>query len=116
MSDKIIIYIKHILENIQDINSFMEGVSKSELEKNKEKLNAIIRSIEVIGEAARNLPKTFRDKNSEISWKKIIGTRDILIHRYFGIDTDILWEIIKKDIPKLKNKILKIKKDLEDSE
>ncbi len=107
------IFIEDILENIADINSFMRGVSKDELESNKEKLNAVVRSLEIIGEAAKNLPKSFRDQHSKIPWKKIIGTRDLLIHRYFGIDVDILWEIIKKDLSDLKKHILKIRENLD---
>lgn len=113
MSDeKNLIFVEHILENIVDIDSFMKGISKAELESNKEKLNAVVRSVEIIGEAAKNLPKSFRDQHSKIPWKKIIGTRDLLIHRYFGIDKDILWEILKNDLPKLKKQIQNIKKEL----
>ncbi len=86
----------------------MLNVSKDELTKNKEKLNTIIRSIEIIGEAAKNLPESFKNKHKEIPWKKVIGTRDILTHRYFGIDFDAVWDIIKKDLPDLKDKIQKL--------
>ena len=115
MSKESLIFIEHILQNIEDIDSFMRGVSKDELKKNKEKLNAIVRSIEIIGEATKNLPESFKNKYPKIPWKKIIGTRDLMIHRYFGVDFDAVWDIIKKDLPELKTKILKIKKDLKRS-
>ena len=115
MTDKEdLIFIEHILENIEDINSFVKGVSKSDFGNNKEKLNAVTKSIEIIGEAAKNLSKSFKENHLGISWNKIIGTRDILIHRYFGIDLDMLWEIIKKDLPELKKKVQKIKEELSD--
>ena len=78
MTEKDIVFLKNILENIIDIEKFVRGVSKKELEKNKEKLNAIIRSIEIIGEASKNISEDFKVQHKEISWKEIIGTRDIL--------------------------------------
>src|SRR3989339_674357 len=97
-----LIFIKHILENIDIIEEFSKNSSKQEIFKDKQKQYAIIRAIEIIGEAAKNLPNSFTKKYSEVNWKEIIGTRDKLIHQYFGIDLDIIWSIIKRDIPKLK--------------
>ncbi|MEM2150252.1 MAG: DUF86 domain-containing protein [Candidatus Bathyarchaeia archaeon] len=62
----------------------------------------MIRSIEVIGEAAKHIPKSIRDKYPSIPWRKMAGMRDKLIHEYFGVDIKILWKTIKKDIPPLK--------------
>jgi uncharacterized protein with HEPN domain len=100
------IFIQHILENIEDINLFTKSVSKEELENNKEKLKAVVRSIEIIGEASKNISEDFKKKTAEIPWKKIIGTRDIFIHHYFGIDIDVLWDIIKRDLPGLKQQLI----------
>ncbi len=102
------IFLKHMLENISDIKNFTRKVSKKELTENKEKLNAVIRSIEIIGEATKNISESFKEKHKEIPWKEIIGTRDILIHHYFGIDIDILWNIIKRDILTLEKQIKEI--------
>jgi len=102
------IFLEHILENIKKIEKFSIGMAKEDLEKNELKQYAIVRAIEIIGEAARNLPLKFRERHSEIPWKNIIGTRDIMIHRYFGIDTDIVWNIIKEDLPKFKRQIEEI--------
>ena len=107
-----VIFIEHILESIRDIESFSLDVSKEELSKNREKLNAIVRSIEIIGEAAKNIPSSLKKEYPKVAWKEIVGARDVLIHHYFGIDLDILWEIIKKDIPLLKKQILEIKEKL----
>jgi uncharacterized protein with HEPN domain len=105
-------FLEHILESIKDIESFTNHILKEDLNKNKEKLNAIIRSVEVIGEAVRNISFSLKEQNSEIPWKKIIGTRDMLIHHYFGIDVEALWKIINEDIPELKIQIIKIKEYL----
>lgn len=100
-----IIFIQHILESIEDIEEFIKGVDKDSLAKNKEKQSAIIRQIEIIGEATKNIPQNIKRKYSSIPWKEIIGTRDKLIHHYFGVDLNILWKILEKDIPKLKQEI-----------
>ncbi len=69
--------------------------------------------MEIIGEATKNIPDTFREKYPDVQWKKIAGLRDIIIHAYFRVDLDVTWEILKKDIPVLKEQILKIKESLE---
>ena len=100
------------MESINDIESFSNGLSKRDLSENRMKQNAIIRGIEIIGEATKNIPDDFRKNYPEIEWRKIAGLRDIVIHTYFDIDLDVLWEIIKNDLPKLKKKIEKILNDL----
>ncbi len=67
----------------------------------------------MIGEAVKNLPDTFRNKYPNIEWKPIAGLRDKLIHGYFGVDMNTVWDIIKEDLPILKKKMLRIKEDLE---
>ena len=102
------VFLKHMLENIKDIESFTKKISKKEFFENKEKQNAVIRSLEIIGEASKNIPEDFRKKNKEIEWKEIIGTRDKIIHHYFGVDIEIIWDIIKINLPVLKRKLKNI--------
>lgn len=108
-----LIFIIHILDSIKNVEIFMKNIPKEVFIKHREKQNAVIREIEIIGEAVANIPKEFRDAHPEISWKEIVGTRDKMIHHYFGVNLDIVWDIIKKDLPELKLKILRIKQDLE---
>lgn len=106
------IYIDHILENVKDIEEFSKNLTKNKLLKDKLRQKAIIRSIEIIGEAVKNLPESFKKNYSQLPWRKIAGTRDRIIHHYFGVDLDIIWEIIKKDLPTLKKQIQIIKEEL----
>jgi len=106
MSDKdSLIFIKHILESINNIENFTKNVERGKFLKDKEKQSAVIRQIEIIGEAAKNLPYSFTKNYSNIPWKEIIGTRDKMIHHYFGVDLDIVWDIVKENLPLLKSQL-----------
>jgi uncharacterized protein with HEPN domain len=98
-------YLGHILESIEKIERFAEGLDKDEFLGNDLVLDAVVRNIEIIGEAAKNLPKEFKTTHAEIPWKEIAGMRDRIAHFYFGIDFEIVWDTIQKDIPELKEKI-----------
>lgn len=74
--------------------------------------DAVIRRIEIIGEAVKNIPDGIKGKYPEIPWKEIAGMRDILIHEYFGIDLELTWEVVTRDIPDLKTKLLRMRKEL----
>lgn len=99
------IFLKHILENISDTEKITKGMNKPEFLKSMLHQKAAIRCLEVIGEAVKKLPALIKNKYPEIEWKKIAGMRDVLIHDYFGVDNNLVWSIIKKDLPTLKNQI-----------
>ena len=71
-------------------------------------IDGVVRNLEVIGEAVKKIPQNVKIKSPKIEWKKIAGLRDILIHEYFGIDVEIVWDIVKNKIPKLKEEVSKI--------
>jgi uncharacterized protein with HEPN domain len=96
-------YLKHILDAISDIEKFIEDVGKEELLENKEKQYAVLRAIEIIGEATKNLSKELKAKHPRIPWKDIAGMRDKLIHEYFGVDLELSGKLSKIDFPNLKN-------------
>lgn len=106
------IFMEHILESIKDIELFTKEISKDSFFNNKEKQNAVVRSLEIMGEAVKNTSDNLKEKYPSISWREIAGTRDKIIHNYFGVDLNIVWVIIKKDIPILKKQVEKVKDDL----
>lgn len=113
MKKDALVFINHILESIKDIENYSKGLSKSGFFKDKKSQDAIIRKIEIIGEAVKNLPEDFIKKYSNIEWNRIAGTRDKLVHHYFGIDLDMIWEVVKKEIPVLRKQMKYILKNEE---
>jgi len=111
-----ILFLKDILNSISNIETFSKNLSKEKLTSNRLKQSAIIREFEIIGEAVKNISNKTRDKYTSVEWRKIAGTRDIFIHRYFMVDLDRVWELIITYLSPLKKQIQKIKDDLESNE
>jgi uncharacterized protein with HEPN domain len=100
--------LKHILEAISEIQSYTKNTDLEEFARNSMKKYATIKQLEIIGEAANHISKAIKEEYSEIEWREIIGLRNILIHEYFGVDENVVWGIVTKDIPRLKNHITQI--------
>lgn len=96
------IRIQHILDEIEDILLFVKDVSFQHFRNDKKTVNAVIRSIEIIWEAAARITPGYKIKNPEIPWKEIIGMRNHLIHVYFDVDCETVWQTVQEDIPQLK--------------
>lgn len=108
-----LVSLDDILDSIEKIEGYVLGMSEREFELNSEKQDAVIRRIEIIGEAVKNLSEKTREKYADIQWRQIAGMRDVVIHQYFGVTIGLVWRVATSEIPALKEKIQQIKDDLE---
>jgi uncharacterized protein with HEPN domain len=113
MKKNVKIFLEHILEAINLIEDYVKDKKKSDFLKSIQLQDSVIRRIEIIGEAIKNIPNEFKSSYKDIPWKEITGMRDILIHQYFGVDLDLTWEVIKVDLPNLKRSILTLTNEIE---
>jgi uncharacterized protein with HEPN domain len=109
-------YLRDILDSINDVESFVNDMTFEQFKKDRKTVNAVVRSIEVIGEASKRIPRAMKAKYAGVPWKLMAGMRDKLIHEYFGVDVEILWKTAKEDIPPLKPLIQEMLKSLEEQE
>jgi len=101
------VLLEHITTEIRYIEEFTTNIDKEAFLRSVEKQHAVLRAIEIIGEAVKNLPISVTQKYRSIRWKDIAGTRDILIHAYFSVDLNLVWSIVKIHIPELKEAVTK---------
>jgi uncharacterized protein with HEPN domain len=112
MSKDARILIGHVLDSINLIQGYARNLTKKDFQASHQAQDSIIRRLEIIGEAVRNLPDDLKDKHPEIPWRQIAGMRNVLIHEYFGVDLDLTWKTVERDLPTLKNQITKILNEL----
>ncbi len=106
----------HVIDSIQEINNYIKGATFQDFEEQSMMKNACIRQLEIIGEACSRVSEPIRSNNPQVFWKEIIGLRNILIHQYFGVDEKVVWDIIKNDLPELKNQVKVIIQNLDEEE
>lgn len=108
------VYLDDIVESIEKIEKYTTNISYEKFAEDSLLVDGVIRNLEIIGEAVKNLPAQIKTKYPDIEWKKIAGLRDILIHEYFGVNLEIIWDVVANKVPELKTSIKKILEELED--
>lgn len=110
----LLVYLEDILESAVYISQYLMDFSEHEFYNSTEKQDAVLRRIQIIGEAAKYLPADFRNKWNDTPWKEIAGMRDIIVHEYFGITLGMIWKTATEDIPKLEVQVAEIIKAMSD--
>ena len=108
MSPSLLDFLRHIAHECDYLMDLKAGRDRGYLLDDPTNSRAIVRSLEVIGEAVKKLPMELRTKYPQVDWADIAGMRDVLIHHYFGIDYDIVWGVLQKEIPELQHELRRI--------
>ena len=108
------LYIKDIFEAMSAVQTFVEGMDFDAFVADDKTASAVVRKLEIIGEASKNVPEEVRQKYPQVPWRQMAGMRDQIIHAYFAVDYAVVWDTLKVDIPPLQPIIAQILKDLEE--
>ena len=114
MKRDIRVYLEDILESIEKIEEYTQAIDREDFLRKSQTQDAVLRRLEIIGEAVKHIPKRVRNNYPDIPWQQIAGMRDILIHEYFGVNLMRAWQVVTKDIFLLKTMVEKIKGELKD--
>lgn len=98
-------YLRHIVAEVEYLLRESDGLEEEAFLESETLRRAFVRALEVIGEATKKLPREFRDAHPEVQWRAMAGMRDRLIHGYFGVDYDLVWDVVRKKIPELQSEL-----------
>jgi len=100
--------LNDIRNAIERVNEYTENLTLEAFSKDQKTIDAVVRNLEIIGEAANRLPEDFNASHTNIEWHKVVGLRHRIVHEYFGIDIQIIWQILRKDLPELHHKLFEV--------
>lgn len=100
--------IEDMLTAMGKIERYISGLDQGLFRQDEKTVDAVVRNLEVLGEAARQLPEDFIARNPEIPWRQIAGLRNRIVHDYFGLDLDLIWEILQRDLPQLQAQLQRL--------
>lgn len=99
------VFLRHMLDAIESIEEYTRGVSFERFMADPEKQDAVVRRLEIVGEAARNVPSEFQERHDEMPWADVIALRNRIVHAYFAINLSIVWDVVQHDLPRLKDQL-----------
>ena len=99
------VYLEDILTASERIASYVEGYTRERFGGDPKTVDAVVRNLEIIGEAVKQVPTAERERAPDVEWTKIAGLRDVLIHAYFGVDLDIVWDVVTTKVPGLTRQV-----------
>jgi uncharacterized protein with HEPN domain len=110
------LYVDDILDAIQKIELYTKSLNFSDFSKDNKTVDAVIRNFEIIGEATKRVSEAIKSKYPSVPWRMMAGTRDKLIHEYFGVNLDVLWKAVKEDIPALKPLVVDLLRKMDEDQ
>jgi uncharacterized protein with HEPN domain len=111
--DRSKLYVTDLLESMDNVIEYLDGLTYAEFSNDKMRVDAVLRNIQIMGEAARNISDEIKEMYPEVPWRRIIGLRNIVVHAYFGVDLETIWKIGKENIPDTRPLIWKIMEEME---
>jgi uncharacterized protein with HEPN domain len=102
-------YLEVVLDAAAKIRDYTAGLTLETFRKDPRTIDAVVRNLEIIGEAIKNVPQEVRSQHPEVMWRRVAGLRDLLIHQYFGIDYEIIWDLVRHRLPVLEDQVRTIR-------
>ena len=107
-----VMYLRDIIEAMDDIETFVEGMTLDGFKEDRRTFHACVRAIEIMGEAVKNLPEDLKDEHDDVPWRVVAGMRDKVVHAYFGVSHEIIWTTIRTDFPDFRSSVEDILSEL----
>lgn len=108
MSHDYRLYLEDMQEACEKVLRYVRSLLFDQFVQDEKTFDAVVRNLEIIGEAAKHIPPQLRDRHPKVEWRKIAGLRDVVAHEYFGIDEDILWDVVQNQVPTLLDQVVQI--------